>query len=82
MDNFSTLVSIIIQAELHGEKHELKRVLDIGPTPQILIKKAGFEDLDMVVKASTICKICFDHGISTPNYSAASYYPGQAQSTL
>ena len=64
MDNFDTLVSIIIQAGLHDEPYELKRVLGLGQTPQTLIDHAGFDDLELVIKASTVDKVHFDHGIS------------------
>lgn len=40
-------------------------VLELGVTPDLLISKAGFEQLELAIKASTIAKICFDHGIPT-----------------
>lgn len=45
------------------KNHE--RVLELGDTPIILIDECGFPELPLAIKASTISKICFDHGIGT-----------------
>lgn len=45
------------------KNHE--RVLELGRTPQVLIDECGFPDLPFAIKASTVSKICFDHGIAT-----------------
>lgn len=66
MSNYSTLVDILIKNEMQGiNNHE--RILDLGDTPQLLIEQCGFQPLPLVIKASTVSKICFDHGISTSN---------------
>lgn len=44
-------------------RHE--QVLELGPTPKILINHCGFPDIPLAIKASTISKIVFDHGIGT-----------------
>jgi hypothetical protein len=64
LDNYRSLVDLIIKDEMEGKpSHE--RVLLIGATPQYLIDHAGFPDLEMAIKANVICKACFDHGLST-----------------
>lgn len=64
MSNYATLVDVLIKNETQGiTNHE--RVLELGHTPQILIDECGFPDLPFAIKASTVSKICFDHGIAT-----------------
>jgi hypothetical protein len=59
--NFKTLVGQVIRSEVEGRPiHEL--ILEIGQTPKLLID-LGFPDLAFIVKAKTIGKIYFDHGI-------------------
>jgi len=65
MDNFSSLVSVLIQDEMRGIPHH-ERILEMGQTPEVLVTYAGFSKLDLVVKGKAISKMCFDHGISTP----------------
>lgn len=62
--NFASLVSLLIQDEQKGTPHH-ERVLDVGETPNRLVKYAGFPPLDVVVTGKTIGKMCFDHGINT-----------------
>lgn len=60
--NFETLVDIVICAEKEGSpRHEL--ILGIGPTPERLVG-LGFQDLRLVVKAKTISKMFFEHGLT------------------
>lgn len=62
-NNFRTLVQTVIAAGMSGTPmHE--RILELGPTPQLLIDH-GFPELPLIIKAKTIDKICFDHGIPT-----------------
>lgn len=42
-----------------------EHILELGDTPHRLIVEAGFPNLKLVIKASTIAKICFDHGLPT-----------------
>lgn len=59
--NFKTLVGQVIRSESEGNPvHEL--ILEIGQTPKLLLD-LGFPDLVFIVKAKTIGKIYFDHGI-------------------
>ena len=63
MDNYTTLVDLIIQAELDGKPlHE--RILKLGKTPDYLLHHAGFSDLPLVITGSVVGKACFDHGIA------------------
>lgn len=62
MSNYATLVSLLIQGEVKGHAHH-ERILNLGMTPEVLIKHAGFSQLELIIKASTISKIHFDHGI-------------------
>ena len=60
--NFKTLVDVVIKAECAGTpRNEL--ILDLGPTPQHLLD-CGFNQHTIVVKAATIGKMFFDHGIT------------------
>jgi hypothetical protein len=60
--NFETLVNLVIHAETEGKpRHEL--VLSVGLTPEILVK-LGFDALRLVVKAKTIGKMFFEHGLT------------------
>lgn len=60
--NFKTLVDVVIKAECSGSpRNEL--VLDLGPTPQHLID-CNFNQHNVVVKAATIGKMFFDHGLT------------------
>lgn len=62
-NNFRTLVQAVIQAGMSGTPmHE--RILELGPTPQLLIDH-GFPALPLIIKAKTVDKICFDHGVAT-----------------
>lgn len=62
MTNYSRLVDILIKDEMKGNpRHE--NVLILGETPQILVEHAGFPNLELAIKAKTISKACFDHGI-------------------
>jgi hypothetical protein len=64
LNNFKTLIDILIKDEVNGiQNHE--RNIVIGDTPDILQKHAGFSSHRVLIKASTISKIHFDHGIST-----------------
>lgn len=59
--NYETLVDVCVKAEVAGTpRHEL--VLNIGPTPAVLLS-LGFQQRSMVIKAKTVGKIFFDHGI-------------------
>lgn len=63
--NFKTLVGVVIQAEMDGNpRHEL--LLELGPTPASIIQAGGaiFHGLDLVLKAKTVGKMHFDHGVS------------------
>lgn len=61
-NNFKTLVDVVIKAECSGApRNEL--VLDLGPTPQHLID-CGFNQHNVFVKAATIGKMFFDHGLA------------------
>lgn len=65
MSNLSALIDLIIKNELQGTPtHEF--IVELGNTPDSLIQFARFPELQLAIKASTIAKICFDHGISTP----------------
>lgn len=60
--NYETLVDLVICAEKEGKpRHEL--ILNVGPTPARLVN-LGFEALALIVKAKTIGKIFFDHGLT------------------
>ncbi len=62
MDNFSTLVDTLIKDEVKGITHH-ELVVELGDTPELLQKYAGFDPLRLVIKAKAISKIHFDHGI-------------------
>jgi hypothetical protein len=49
---------------MQGTPHH-EKILELGPTPKILIDHCDFPDIPLAIKASTISKIVFDHGIST-----------------
>lgn len=60
--NYETLVDVVIKAETAGKpKHEL--VLDVCSTPTLLLAY-GFSPWRVVIKAKTIGKIFFDHGLT------------------
>lgn len=60
--NYETLVDLVICGEKEGKpRHEL--ILDVGLTPAILVG-LGFDALTLVVKAKTIGKMFFDHGLT------------------
>lgn len=62
--NFKTLVGVILHAESQGNpRHEL--LLELGETPQTIIQAGGqiFSGLDLVLKANTVGKMHFDHGV-------------------
>tara|TARA_B100000446_G_scaffold165588_1_gene168089 strand:+ start:496 stop:945 length:450 start_codon:yes stop_codon:yes gene_type:complete len=62
LSNYKTLVDVIIKDESKGTPcHE--HILTLGETPDFLIEHAGFPNLKLVIKASTIVKACFDHGM-------------------
>ncbi len=62
MNNYKTLVDVIIRDELNGKPcHE--RLLILGSTPNFLVEHADFPDLNLAIKARTIAKACFDHGM-------------------
>lgn len=62
MNNYKTLVDVIIKDESKGTPcHE--HILTLGGTPNFLIEHADFPSLDLAIKASTIVKSCFDHGM-------------------
>ena len=64
MNNFRSLVSVLIHDETHGTpRHEL--ILEVGPTPGLLLAYGGFQALDLIVKGKAISKMCFDHGLGT-----------------
>lgn len=63
--NFKTLVGVVLQAEMEGKpRHEL--LLELGPTPPAIIQAGGqnFDGLDLVLKAKTVGKMHFDHGVA------------------
>jgi hypothetical protein len=62
VSNYSTLVDLVIKNEVQGQP-EHERILELGKTPQILIEQCNFPDLTLAIKAKTIGKIYFDHGI-------------------
>lgn len=62
LNNYSALVDAIIQAEMEGVK-EREKILFLGDTPDYIIKAAGFPSLMLAIKASTIAKAAFDHGM-------------------
>lgn len=49
---------------MNGTPHH-EQILELGSTPKILIDHCGFPDIPLAIKASTISKIVFDHGIGT-----------------
>ena len=60
--NFETLVDLVICAEKEGKpRHEL--ILTVGLTPERLVS-LGFEALRVIVKAKTIGKMFFEHGLT------------------
>jgi hypothetical protein len=60
--NYETLVDFVIRAEISGKaRHEL--VLDVCRTPKILLD-LGASPLNLVIKAKTISKVFFDHGLT------------------
>lgn len=65
MSNFSILVKQLIQQEMARGAYQHELVLELGPTPDLLVREAGFPKLDLVVKYKAISKMCFDHGIGT-----------------
>lgn len=64
MNNYSALIDTLIKAEMRGvPKHE--EILFLGCTPTYITDNANFCKLQLAVKAATISKAAFDHGIST-----------------
>lgn len=64
MNNYTTLVDLIIKDELRGiPRHEA--IISLGKTPTCLIEKANFNNHELIMKGKTLTKICFDHGIRT-----------------
>jgi len=64
MNNFSSLVDILIKDETQGISHH-EKVLILGHTPENLIKYASFDKLPLIVTGKVISKAVFDHAIST-----------------
>lgn len=64
MNNYSSLVELIIKSEMEGKPHH-EPLLVLGDTPQLLQQHAGFPPYKMAIKASIISKAAFDHGIDT-----------------
>lgn len=65
MDNFSTLVDLLIKDEANGTSTAHEKILILGDTPTYLVDKANFQNHLLAIKYKTISKACFDHGIST-----------------
>lgn len=63
MDNYITLVDILIQNESAGIPHHTP-ILMLGETPNYLIENAGYLQLPMAITGKVISKIHFDHGIT------------------
>ena len=60
--NYETLIDVVIKAETAGKpRHEL--VLDVCATPEFLLTY-GFSPWRLVIKAKTIGKVFFDHGLT------------------
>jgi hypothetical protein len=60
--NYETLVDVVIKAELAGTpRHEL--ILEVCDTPPLMFR-FGFSPLKIVVKAKTVGKIFYDHGLT------------------
>lgn len=60
--NYHTLVDVVIKAEMAGApRHEL--VLMVCETPQHLVD-VGFQPLPLAVKAKTVGKMHYDHGMT------------------
>lgn len=58
-NNVRALIDVLIKAEIALEpRHEI--IVDLGPTPDILLR-FGFTQRKMIVKASAIGKMFFDH---------------------
>lgn len=64
MTNFSQAVDLIIKAEMAGKPHH-ESILELGDTPEYLIRHGGFEQKDLVISGKVISKACFDHGVPT-----------------
>ncbi|MCG7929957.1 MAG: hypothetical protein N0E44_07895 [Candidatus Thiodiazotropha lotti] len=63
MDNYGSLVDLLIKDEMHGNpQHE--RVLLLGETPEYLRHHASFDELTLVTTGKVIGKAHFDHGIT------------------
>jgi hypothetical protein len=65
LDNYSSLVTAIIQDAMIGAPPKKEVVLILGDTPKYLVEHAGFPELPMVITGSVVEKACFDHGIPT-----------------
>ena len=60
--NYKTAVRLVIQNAQNGNVHH-EHVLEIGPTPETFLR-LGFPPLPLAIKAKTIDKVYFDHGIT------------------
>lgn len=63
MNNYSTLIDLLIKAEVAGTpRHET--ILLLGQTPDCLVRTAAFPALPLAIQGSTVSKAFFDHGIT------------------
>jgi hypothetical protein len=61
-DNYRVAVRLILQASQNGTPHH-EHVIVLGQTPKILVD-IGFAPLLLAIKAKTIDKAHFDHGMT------------------
>ncbi len=65
MENYTTLVDLLIKDEMSGKTPRHETVLYLGDTPDYLVQHAGFSKHEILMTGKTLSKICFDHGIKT-----------------
>jgi Phage MuF-C-terminal domain len=61
--NFAALIQVVLTAATTGTPQK-EAILRICDTPQYLVDHCGFTQLPLIIKAATVDKVHFDHGIT------------------
>lgn len=61
--NFAAAIQLVLTAATTGTPQK-ETVLTICDTPQYLIDHCGFAQLPLIIKAATVDKVHFDHGVT------------------
>ena len=61
--NYKTAIQLVIAAAVSGTPHK-ETILSLGSTPQYLVDHCKFPQLPLIIKATTVDKVHFDHGMT------------------